>query len=417
MEGFFDKFRSWWFRFRNSLWFVPALLTMGAVLLALVTLSIDQTTRFDDGFAASWVFSGGAEGARGVLAAIAGTMMTVTALVFSITVVALQVAASQLTPRVLRSVMADRGNQFAIGVFIATFTYALVVLRAVHSPTADQEGFVPSLSVTVAIALALASVMLLIYFMHHSANSLRSSVVIARIARGTRGLIERLYPEEIGHPAPPPPTPGTPSLVCADRYGYLQSIHAGELFALADRRHLTIRIAPLIGAFVLPGETIAAIWAEAEIDEEIVHVVRAALVLGTERTMQSDVAFGLQQLADIALRALSPGVNDPTTAVIVTDHLTALLVLLANRGRPEEIREGNDGAVRLMLPAPTFDDLVAVAFAEIHFFGAANPIFLRHLQTMLESAAALSPAHCRAPLLALATSAAGAEAVPARDAG
>jgi uncharacterized membrane protein len=192
-----DRVRSWWFDIRTSLWLVPSLITLAAVLLGLVTVRIDLRPRYDLQFESAWVFGGGAEGARGVLTAIAGTMMTVTALVFSIMVVAFQLAVSQLTPRVLRSVMADRGNQIVLGLFVATFTYALVVLRAVRSPFENQGGFVPALSVNVAIALVLLCVLLLIYFMHHSTHILRASVVITRVADATRGLIRTLCPEAV----------------------------------------------------------------------------------------------------------------------------------------------------------------------------------------------------------------------------
>ena len=146
------RFNSWWFEIRNSLWFVPALLTLGGICLAFVTVWIDETLLLDRRADVGWLFGGGSEGARGVLEAIASTMVTVTALVFSITVVALQLASSQLSPRVLRAFTADRVNQTVLGFFIGTFTYALLVLRTVRAPLEDSGGFVPSLSVTVAIA-------------------------------------------------------------------------------------------------------------------------------------------------------------------------------------------------------------------------------------------------------------------------
>jgi uncharacterized membrane protein len=228
-----DRIRAWWYRLQNSLWFLPALITAISILLAFASLNVDRRFQLQDGPVSMLVFSGGVEGARGVLSAIAGTMMTVTALVFSITIVALQVAASQLTPRALRSIMADRGNQVVLGFFVATFTYALIVLRAVRSPLEDRSQFVPGLSVAVAIGLALISVALLIFFMHHSANALRTSVVIGRIFDETRGLIDSLYPDDVGEPAHDlPARPGMPYIVSADDPGYLQAIDADTLFAL-----------------------------------------------------------------------------------------------------------------------------------------------------------------------------------------
>jgi uncharacterized membrane protein len=394
-----DRIRAWWYRIENSLWFLPALITALAFLLALATLNVDRRFQFQNGFVSVLIFSGGVEGARGVLSAIAGTMMTVTALVFSITIVALQVASSQLTPRALRSIMADRGNQVVLGFFVATFTYALIVLRAVRSPLEDRSQFVPGLSVAVAIGLALISVALLIFFMHHSANALRTSVVIGRIFDETRGLIDSLYPEDVGEPAHERPAhPGMPYVVGAEQPGYLQAIDADALFTLAERQHLTIDLTPTIGSFVLPRAKVAAVWSDGTLSNEIADEIRSALSLGSERTMQSDVGFGVQQLADIALRALSPGINDPTTAEVVVDHLAALVIQLANRGEPEAVREDDDGNVRLILRAPSFAALVATAFEQIRHYGADNPTFARHLATTLEHAATLVPPERRQPL-------------------
>jgi uncharacterized membrane protein len=190
------RLRSWWFEIQASLWFLPAVITATAAALALLTVEVDFRLLLDRRAGTVWFFGGGAEGARGVLATIAGTMVTVTALVFSITVVALQLAASQLTPRVLRSFMGDRGNQVVLGFFIGTFTYALLVLRAVRAPLDEGGGFVPAVSVSVAIVLAMASVGLLIYFVHHAANSMRVSVVVDRVAEQTLALAAELYRSE-----------------------------------------------------------------------------------------------------------------------------------------------------------------------------------------------------------------------------
>ncbi len=399
-----DRIRAWWYQIESSLWFLPALITALSIVLAFATLNIDQRFLLQNSLISILVFTGGVEGARGVLSAISGTMMTVTALVFSITIVALQVATSQLTPRALRSIMADRGNQVVLGFFVATFTYALIVLRAVRSPLEDRSEFVPALSVAIAIGLALISVALLIYFMHHSANALRTSVVIGRIFDETRDLIDSLYPENIGEPAKEQPArSGMPYFVSADRAGYLQTIDADSLFALAERQRLTIDVTLTIGSFVLPRSKVAAVWSDGALSDEIADAIRDALSLGSERTMQSDIEFGLQQLADIALRALSPGINDPTTATVIVDHLAALVVDLANRGDPEAMREGDDGSVRLILRAPSFDALVSTAFEQIRHYGADNPTFGRYLTSTLERAAAVAPPDRRRPVLRFAT--------------
>ena len=165
---------------RNSLWFVPGLMTLGAIALASMMVQFDQRLDAESRPNSIWLFGGGPESARGVLSAIAGTTITVAATVFSIMVVALQLASSQFTPRLLGSLMRDRGNQYTLGVFIGTFTYSLLVLRTVRSPSEAGAAFIPSASVSLAIVLAIASIAFLIFFIHHSARSMQASNVIVR---------------------------------------------------------------------------------------------------------------------------------------------------------------------------------------------------------------------------------------------
>lgn len=396
------RLRSWWFDIMQSLWFLPAILTATAILLALLTLRLDQTLLLERHPRIGWLFSGGVDGARGVLQAIAGSMITVSGLVFSITVVALQLASSQLSPRVLRTFMADRGNQVVLGFFIGTFTYALLVLRAVRSPLEDARSFVPSLSITVAIVLALASVALLIYFIHHAADGMRATVVIDRAATATRGLIDTLYPEDVGEPAraaPPEWLTRIPAgTVRAAKSGYLQTINADALFALAKHHALTIRPEPIVGDFVMPGAMLATVWPKDALDDEVTGTIYAALALGAERTLQTDVAFGFQQLTDIAVKALSPGINDPTTAMICIDRIGELLALLAQRRPPDEVRRGEDGSVRVVLRGPSFARLLDQTFVPIRHYGAADPIVAEHLLVRLGDIDAVAPGELREPI-------------------
>jgi uncharacterized membrane protein len=394
------RIQSWWFQLRGSLWFVPALLTAGAALLALLTVEIDLRLRLDRQAGTDWLFGGGAEGARGVLSAIAGTMITVTALVFSITVVALQLAASQLTPRVLRTFMSDRGNQVVLGFFIGTFTYALLVLRSVRAPLEQRGGFVPAISVSVAIVLALVCVGLLIYFIHHGANSMRVSVVVDRVAAMTLGLVDELYPEERQGRTTTLADPMVPdeSLVPvhAGAAGYLQALDEEALVALARERAMTIRIEPCVGDFVLQGSQIASVLPAVDPDSE--DAIRDALRLGFERTAQADVEFGIVQISDIAVKALSPGINDPNTAMTCTDRLAELLVTVAGRLPAGDLRVRAEGDGRLLLPGPSFDRLVAVAFGRIRHYAAEDARSIEHLATTLGRMAHLVPPACRPPL-------------------
>lgn len=394
-----------WSELQQRLWFLPAVITILAVALAFLTLRIDREVLRDRESDLGWIFGGGAEGARGVLAAISGTMVTVTALVFSITVVSLQLASSQLTPRVLRSFMADRGNQAVLGFFIGTFTYALLVLRAVRSPLEDEGGFVPSLSVTISIALALISVALLIYYIHHAANAMRAAVVIDRAARVTLDLVERLYPEEnAGDDLPRHArwqSSGVATIVRADEGGYLQGVDETSLLGLAEERATVVRVEPMVGEFVLPGAIIAFAWPEIDPErrDEVERQIRSALPLGFERTPRADLELGMQQLVDIAVKALSPGINDPSTAMLCIDRLGEVLVALGNRGTLEAVRCGDDGSVRLVLHPPSFDRLVRRAFDQIRHYGVADPLLAAHLVATLGKVAALLPVIRQEPLI------------------
>ena len=395
--------RSWWFELQSSLWFLPAVLTAAAAL-ALLTVEIDLRLLLDRRQGTGWFFGGGAEGARGVLAAIAGTMINVTALVFSITVVALQLAASQLTPRVLRSFMSDRGNQVVLGFFIGTFTYALLVLRAVRAPLDEQGGFVPAVSVSVAIVLALASVAFLIYFVHHAANSIRVSVVVDRVTKTTLDFAEELYPPtEVGQTTGQPVPDGVASPVRIDRAGYLQTVDTDNLLALAAESALDIRIEPCVGDFVLPGTVVATVFPPA--DPEMEEAIRGLLTLGAERTTQEDIEFGVVQLADIAVKALSPGINDPTTAMGCIDRLAEVLLPLARRIAPNADRLASRGAGRVVLAGPSFERLVGVAFDRARHYGAGDAHFTEHLITTLGRMSTLVPPIHRPVLIRKARSA------------
>jgi uncharacterized membrane protein len=389
------KLRAFWNRVRDSLWFVPALLTLGSAALAFLTIQLDVIGVLPDSPAGLILFSGTASGARGVLTAIASGFITVTGVVFSVTIVALQLASTQFTPRILRNFTADRVNQVVLGAFIATFTYALLVLRVVRGETggmtpADVEAgaraatesvdtFVPHLSVTVAVGLAVVGIGFLIFFIHHAAQSVQAGVIIQRVTEDALSTVDRLLPERVGEPEEDRVDAATPdaegSIVTAHRSGYVQGVDEGSLMALVKADGFTIRMEPEIGDFVLEGGTLATLWpAGLEADEAVVDAVRDAFVFGHARTPHADAELGVIELADIAVRALSPGINDPTTAVLCVDRLCEVLLAYARRERPRRVR-GLPGGGTLILPLTPFSDLVDTAFDEIRHYGVENPRF------------------------------------------
>lgn len=381
---------------QESLWFLPGVMTLGGAVLALGLVQLDALLELDRRAGHVWAFGGGAAGARGVLQAIAGSLITVTATIFSITIVTLQLASTQFTPRVLRTFTRDRGVQLVFGIFIGTFTYSLLVLRAVRSQEDDFELFVPSISVLGAILLALICVGFLIYFIHHVAQMIRVPAVVERVVWDGERLIDRRYPAGIADPAAydeivEPAASVSPWVVTASSDGYLLSIDADRLFALSHDAPLTIRLEPLIGAFILRGEPLATVWPGAREEDDVTAAIRSSCRLGTERTLEADVALPIRQLADIAIKALSPGINDPTTATMCIDRLAQLLLRAAQRGEPPGAFRRSDSAVCLMVRSPSFELLAETAFAQIRHFGADDPEVGPHLLTILERLAPLVP--------------------------
>jgi uncharacterized membrane protein len=246
-----------WSTIRDSLWFVPAVLTLCAAVLAFVLVEFEERYDLEAAKGTRWLVSTSVDGAREVLSTIAGSLITVTGVVFSVTIVALQLASTQFTPRILRNFTADRSNQLVLGVFIATFTYTLLVLRVVRS-LQDDGRFVPHLSVNLAIVLSLVSVGFLIYYIHHAARSVQADVILSVIADDALAHVKKLFPQEIGEPARPSPAEeaapvGQADLVRSDASGYLQAVDGKSLFALGERQRLLIRMVQPVGAFILKG--------------------------------------------------------------------------------------------------------------------------------------------------------------------
>lgn len=401
------RFKLLWAHVRDSLWFLPGVLTLLCAALAMTLVQLEQAGHINSDNVDSILLGTGAEGARGVLSAIAGGLITVTGVVFSVTIVALQLASSQFTPRVLRNFTADRGNQVVLGVFIATFTYTLLVLRSIRSGGADQDPFVPRIAVAVGVALVLVSIGFLIFFINHAARSIQVSTILARITRDALHDVGRLFPEEIGRvdavdDLPDPRRPETEGArVLASESGYLQGVDGDSLFQLGEKQGLVIAMEPYVGDFILPGEPLAQVWPPERITGEVVSAIRTAFVLGAERTPEQDLEFGIIELSDIAVKALSPGINDPTTALRCIDRLTEILLALGTRAPPDN-RRTREGNVHFIARHLHFERAVGLAFDQIRHYGAENPAIAKKLLAAMSGLAALLPETRHEPLLAQA---------------
>lgn len=364
-----------WDELRGSFWFLPTLMVIAAIGLSLLTIHLDRETANQNWVATlGWTFARGPEGSRALLATVAGSMMTIASVTFSITIVALQLASSQFGPRLLRNFMRDRGNQVAIGTFIATFTYCLLILRTVNGT--DNEQFVPHISVTVALVLALLSMAVLIFFIHHSAESIQAENVIAAVSRDLHSAMDRLYPECLGHDAQEDSN-------CANRQGiptglndehcsvdsarsdYLQAVNVDRLLQIAKEHDLVLSILRRPGKFCFKGDPIALAGPSAKVDDAIVESIRSEFFFGHRRTLVQDIEFAIDQLVEVAVRALSPGVNDPFTAINCVDRLGAALCALADRVIPSPYRYDDDGVLRVITDTSTIQGIVDASFDQV----------------------------------------------------
>nr|MDA3935246.1 DUF2254 domain-containing protein [Actinomycetota bacterium] len=334
----------------------------------------------------------GAEGASALLGAIAGSMITIAGVVFSMTLIALSLASSQLGPRLLRVFMQDTTTQVALGTFVATFLYCLLVLRTIRR--ADEVAFTPHLSVAVGVLLAVASVGVFIYFIHHVSLSIQANEMVARVGTELIDGIERLFPEEVGQEAPriPTDTPDKDFLDTLDREacpvgcakdGYLQLIDGDTLMKLAVEADVVIRLVRRPGHYVVPDTPLVLVWPGNRVTDELTERVNSAFSMGNQRTSVQDIEFVVNQLVEIAIRALSPGLNDPFTAVTCVDRLGSALCRVAQREMPSPYRYDTEDQLRVIAPVITFSDITDAAFDQIRQYGrSSSTVTIRLLETI-----------------------------------
>lgn len=386
-------------RFESNYWLLPALCVATAIGLSYASQALDARLSHDE--PAWYLFRGGPEGARSVLAAVVSSMLTLAGLVFSVTILVLQLASNQFSPRALRTFLKDRPSQLALGIFVGTFVYALLGLRIVRGTSEGIERHVPSLSVWLAVVLSVLSVGAFIYFIHHVAQSIRAVVVLARIGQETRDTLEQMYPEGLGEDteeAPSERPEGLPSLLVPSpgASGVLVAVDEEQLMSCVRGARVTVALVPTVGDFVPHGGTLFEVWGDAtRLD---VKELLAALTLGPERTLQQDTAFGFRQLVDIAERALSPGINDPTTAVQAIDQLHDLLRRMVRRRFPSASRKDEAGVLRLICPRPDWDAYVRLALDEVRQYGKGSIQVARRLRFLLEDLLRVAPPFRRGEL-------------------
>jgi uncharacterized membrane protein len=376
--------RQWWLDLRSRFWLRPAAMTVASVALGVGLVASDEVVELPQGLAA-WVYAGGVAGARDVLGVVAAATIGVAGTTFSITVAALSLASNQMGPRLLRNFTRDAGNQYALGAFVATFAYALVVLRSVHEE--ENGAFVPQLAVSVALLLAGVCIGVLVWFLHHVASSINLDRVVALVQRDLAGAIAGLprRGERAAQGGERLPAGGPGGALRARASGYLRVLDEAALVAWAAREDALLELAVRPGGFLFAGATIGTVR-PARLAEAAETELAAAMALGMTRNVEQDLEYSVRQMVEVGVRALSSGHQDPFTAITVIDQLGAALCDLAGRELPDGTGRC-EGVLRLRRPSTDYRGLVDAMFHMLRQEGAGQPAVAIRLVEVLGAVA------------------------------
>ena len=369
---------------KSSLWFLPVLCVLAGAALSVATIALDR--HFDHKALPKGV-TGGPDAAVVILTTIAASMVSLAALVLTITMVVVQLAMGQFSPRIVQRILRDKPSQLAIGLFVATFVHAILTAREV-TINGDSTGKVPGIAIVTAFLLVVASIAVLVIYVHHIGQSLRVSALIELVGKETRKLLDRKYPDKGRELVP---EPGTLPIVPARKSGVITKIGSEELVEEARRAGCRLELVPALGEFVPAGAPLFRVHGEpTDLDEDRLH---EALILALEPTLDEDVAYGVRLLVDIAERSLADSpFQDPTTAVQALDRLHDILRQLARRPFPDGRHFDETGEERLSVFAMTWEAYVHLAFDEIRLAGAGSPQVSRRLKAALTDLRSIAPA-------------------------
>lgn len=388
-----------WEILMTSFWFIPLLLILAATILSFVLVFLDNQVSFHPPGFLDFFYSSEAEGARSVLSTIAGSMMTVAGIVFSTTIVALTLASSQFGPRLLRNFMSDRLNQVVLGSYVATFIYCLLVLKSVRS--GPEAEFVPNFSVFFSMILAVINILLLIVFIHHIATAIQADTVVSKVAKELQDDIQRLFPNH-WEKAAAAETEGLADKkeamsshplsidLRAPKSGYVQSVDTDQLMALATEHDLLLLLHYRPGQFVLQNAELILVKSVKKPEETVLNQLLDCFLTGEFRTPTQDPEFAVRQLVEVACRALSPGINDPYTAITCIDKLGATIAGLTGRAFPPAYWYDPHKQLRMLVNNTDFTGLLDVSFNQIRQFGSGSPAVLIRMMEILSALAELT---------------------------
>lgn len=386
------RLKNYWEYLRSSFWFIPALMIITALTMSFNLVSLDRFLNFEALRYYGVVYSTSPDGARTLLSTIAGSVMSVTGVTFSITIVVLNLASSQFGPRIIRNFIRDRSTQAVLGIFVASFLYCILVLRSVQ--TSEVEVFVPNISIIFAVLLAIVDIGVLIFFIHHIATAIQADTVVSQISKELQVNIKHIFNDELeqvsqnkmgneseigknanshhyNHP------------ITATCTGYLQAVDYDRLMQIAIENDYLIQLLIRPGQFIVTNATIAIINSQELFDVDLENTIGAAFIIGDQRTSEQDTEYSVHQLVEVAVRALSPGINDPYTAIACIDQLGAALCYLGTRRFPPSHCHDAQGILRLITKPWTYSGLLNASFDQIRQHGKSTvSVVIRLLEVL-----------------------------------
>ncbi|HOO69199.1 MAG TPA: DUF2254 domain-containing protein [Bacteroidales bacterium] len=379
-----------WNELKATFWFVPVVIITGAVLLAIGFIYLDGAITFSQTGPGRFFLVNNPDSARSILSTISGAMIGVAGTVFSVTLVALTLASSQFGPRLIKNFMYVRLNQIVLGSYISTYLYCLIVLNAVKE--SSENYFIPSLSILFAIIAAIFNIILLIVFIHRIAVSIQADKVISDIASFISKQVTVLFPEKMGdepeagqdlHVDEQKASYQTVLSVKCPCSGYFQYVDSASLLALITKNHAMLELHYRPGDYLIDNLEIGKLYTDKPLDPDQIAQLLSCLVIGKTKTAQQDLEFSIHQMVEIAARALSPGVNDPYTAIACIDHLSATMCYLAQVKFPSKYRVDENNNLRVIANSLDFEGVLDAAFNQIRQFAAGSTAVIIRLMEVL----------------------------------
>ncbi|EPR67141.1 DUF2254 domain-containing protein [Cyclobacterium qasimii] len=382
------KLLFWWSKLKSTFWFVPVLIIALGIALPFWLVYLDSTNAFEPKGGWKYLFPSSPNAAKDILSTIAGAMIGVAGTVFSITLVALTLASSQFGPRLIKNFMYDRINQTVLGTYVSLYIYCLIVLNTVKDT--DQLEFVPIISVFFALVMTIGNILLLIIFIHHVANSIQADNIIGKISKNLSTNLKVLFPEQIGKAASSTfeleevrSKFSYTTALKSNKEGYLQYIDAETLMEEVSDKDLFLELYFRPGDYLFLGREMGKIYSHKNLSDEELETLKDNFLTGRTRTSQQDAEHAIHQMVEIAARALSPGVNDPYTAIACIDNLSNTMAYLTTVKFPSSYRIGAHDRLRIYANALTFEGMMDAAFNAIRQYSKGNPPVIIHLMAAM----------------------------------